>query len=71
MLNALLISFGIRPSSFAVLGMAGGVLATVIIGGVTLYTTHVLWQYCMKYPLTRDVCDVAFKCVPLPSLTIE
>lgn len=46
--------------------MAGGVIATLIIGAVTLYTTHVLWQYCMKYPLTRDVCDVAFKCVLTP-----
>ncbi len=36
------------PSSFQVLGMAGGMIATVLIGLSTLYTSHVLWRYCMQ-----------------------
>ncbi|ORY80240.1 transmembrane amino acid transporter protein-domain-containing protein [Leucosporidium creatinivorum] len=48
------------PSSFLVLGMAGGVLATLIIGASTYYTSHVLWRYCMKHPEVRDICDAAF-----------
>ena len=32
-----------------VLGMAGGVIATLIIGLATLYTSHVLWRFCMLY----------------------
>ena len=51
------------PSSYAILGMAGGLIATVIIGLVTLYTSRVLWIYCMRFPYTRDICDVASKSV--------
>jgi amino acid permease len=39
--------------------MAGGTIATLLIGAATLWTSHVLWRYCMKYPAIRDICDVA------------
>ncbi|KAL7411848.1 transmembrane amino acid transporter protein-domain-containing protein [Mrakia frigida] len=48
------------PYSFQVLGMAGGVIATLLIGLVTLYTSHVLWRFCMAYPQCRDIADVAY-----------
>ncbi|KAK4050375.1 hypothetical protein OIV83_003444 [Microbotryomycetes sp. JL201] len=48
------------PSAFAVLGMAGGVIATLVIGVSTYYTSHVLWRFCMAHPEVRDICDAAF-----------
>ncbi|KAK4052227.1 hypothetical protein OIO90_004449 [Microbotryomycetes sp. JL221] len=48
------------PSAFAVLGMAGGVLATLIIGATTYWTSHVLWRFCLAHPEVRDICDAAY-----------
>lgn len=48
------------PYSFQILGMAGGVISTVIIGLSVLYTSHVLWRFCMQYPEIRDICDAAY-----------
>ncbi|KAF9510104.1 hypothetical protein BS47DRAFT_1348402, partial [Hydnum rufescens UP504] len=39
---------------------ADGAITTVIIGLITLYTSRVLWVYCMRFSYTRDICDVAF-----------
>jgi hypothetical protein len=36
------------PYSFQILGMAGGMIATLLIGLSTLYTSHVLWRYCLQ-----------------------
>jgi len=52
------------PSSYSVLGMAGGVIATVIIGLVVLYTSHVLWRFCMKHPDSTDICDLSARLFP-------
>lgn len=48
------------PYSFQILGMAGGVISTFIIGLSVLYTSHVLWRYCMRHPEIRDICDAAY-----------
>jgi hypothetical protein len=48
------------PYSFQVLGMAGGMITTILIGLSTLYTSHVLWRYCMQNRRIRDIADVAF-----------
>ncbi len=48
------------PYSFQVLGMAGGMLATLLIGLSTLYTSHVLWRYCMQNRRIRDIADAAY-----------
>jgi len=52
------------PSSFSVLGMAGGVIATVLIGLTVLYTSHVLWRYCMANPGSTDICDLGSRLFP-------
>ncbi|KDN52260.1 hypothetical protein K437DRAFT_221056 [Tilletiaria anomala UBC 951] len=46
------------PSSFAVLGMAGGILTVLGIGLVTLYTSLTLWQYCLKYPEQLNIAEI-------------
>jgi hypothetical protein len=49
-------------SSFAVLGMAGGLIATVLLGLINLWTSHILWRYCMANPHLVDStytrCDI-------------
>ncbi len=46
------------PYSFSVLGMAGGILTTLVITIFVLYTSMVLWQFCLRHPEVRDVCDI-------------
>lgn len=46
------------PSAFATLGMAGGILCTVIIGVVNLYTSLKLWEYCMRHPNLINIADI-------------
>jgi len=52
------------PSSYAVLGMAGGVIATILIGLSVLYTSHVLWRYCLRHPESTDICDLGSRLFP-------
>ncbi|KAJ9119931.1 hypothetical protein QFC24_005414 [Naganishia onofrii] len=48
------------PYSFQILGMAGGMITTVIIGLSVLYTSHVLWRFCLVHPEVRDIADAAY-----------
>ncbi|GAB5590318.1 hypothetical protein Unana1_05218 [Umbelopsis nana] len=49
------------PSSFMALGYVGGIIATLGIGIVTLYTSLTLWKFQMKHPECRDICDIGYK----------
>lgn len=49
------------PASFLALGMVGGIIATLGIGVVTLYTSMTLWKFQMKHPECRDICDIGYK----------
>ncbi|BGP12279.1 hypothetical protein JCM10213v2_000192 [Rhodosporidiobolus nylandii] len=42
-----------------VLGYAGAVLTTVIIGSSTFYSSHILWRFCAAHPEVRDIADAA------------
>lgn len=46
------------PSAFAVLGMAGGILCTIGIGLMNLYTSLKLHAYCMKHPQLLHIADI-------------
>ncbi|EPQ53016.1 neutral amino acid permease [Gloeophyllum trabeum ATCC 11539] len=46
------------PWSFSVLGMVPGVIVTVAVAISVLYTSLVLWRFCLKHPEVRDVCDI-------------
>lgn len=48
------------PWAFSYLGFVGGVLITLFIGLITLYTSYILWQYCMIHPEVRDICDIGY-----------
>lgn len=44
--------------------MAGGVLTTVVVGLCVLYTSHVLWRYCLAHPESTDICDLSSRLFP-------
>ena len=43
--------------------MAGGVIATVLMGLAVLYTSHVLWRFCMAHPESTDIIDLSSRLV--------
>jgi hypothetical protein len=48
------------PWSFAILGLAGGLITCLIVGFTTIYSVHILWRFCMVHREVRDLCDLAY-----------
>lgn len=46
------------PASYATLGLFPGLLLTVVVAGLVLYTSLTLWRFCLRHPNIRDVCDI-------------
>ncbi|KAI1432343.1 amino acid transporter [Xylaria sp. CBS 124048] len=46
------------PWSYSVLGLVPGLILTVVQALLVLYTSLVLWQFCLRHPEVRDVCDI-------------
>ncbi|KAH7886490.1 transmembrane amino acid transporter protein-domain-containing protein [Phlebopus sp. FC_14] len=46
------------PWSYSVLGLLPGIILTVSVAAIVLYTSLILWSFCLKHPQIRDVCDV-------------
>ncbi|PWN41759.1 hypothetical protein IE81DRAFT_324256 [Ceraceosorus guamensis] len=46
------------PWAFRYLGMAGGILSTLGLGIIALYTSMTLWRYCMKNPHLLHIADI-------------
>ncbi|KAF2471998.1 amino acid transporter [Lindgomyces ingoldianus] len=46
------------PYSYSVLGLVPGLILTVVVAGLVLYTSLVVWEFCLRHPELRDVCDV-------------
>ncbi|KAH7362771.1 amino-acid permease [Plectosphaerella cucumerina] len=46
------------PWAYSVLGLIPGLILTVFIAGTVLYTSLVLWQFCLRHPEVRDICDI-------------
>ncbi|KAI5780534.1 transmembrane amino acid transporter protein-domain-containing protein [Geopyxis carbonaria] len=49
------------PWSYSVLGLVPGLILTVAVAGSVLYTSLVLWRYCLRHPEVKDVCDIGQK----------
>uniref|UniRef100_V5E481 Amino acid transporter transmembrane domain-containing protein n=1 Tax=Kalmanozyma brasiliensis (strain GHG001) TaxID=1365824 RepID=V5E481_KALBG len=49
------------PWAFSYLGMAGGLLATLGVGLAALYTSLILWRYCLKHPHILNICDIGYQ----------
>ncbi|KAI5462093.1 transmembrane amino acid transporter protein [Mariannaea sp. PMI_226] len=46
------------PWSYSVLGLVPGLILTVFVAATVLYTSLVLWKFCLRHPEVRDVCDL-------------
>ncbi|KAJ4263059.1 hypothetical protein NW762_006672 [Fusarium torreyae] len=46
------------PWSYSLLGLVPGLILTAVIAGLVLYTSLVLWEFCLRHPEVRDVCDI-------------
>jgi len=46
------------PYSYANLGLIGGLILTVVIAGIVLYTSLIVWEFCLRHPEVKDVCDI-------------
>ncbi|WPG99215.1 Hypothetical protein R9X50_00202600 [Acrodontium crateriforme] len=46
------------PYSYSVLGLIPGLILTVVIAGLVLYTSLTVWEFCLRHPEVKDVCDI-------------
>ncbi|KAG0649571.1 N amino acid transport system [Hyphodiscus hymeniophilus] len=46
------------PYSYSVLGLVPGLILTVVVALIVLYTSLVVWEFCLRHPEVRDVCDI-------------
>ncbi|RAK97060.1 putative neutral amino acid permease [Aspergillus ibericus CBS 121593] len=46
------------PWSYSVLGLVPGLILTVLMALIVLYTSLVIWKFCLRHPHVRDVCDI-------------
>ncbi|KAI9050732.1 hypothetical protein LZ554_004852 [Drepanopeziza brunnea f. sp. 'monogermtubi'] len=46
------------PSSYSILGLVPGLILTVAVAAVVLYTSMTVWRFCLRHPEVRDVCDI-------------
>ncbi|KAH6976684.1 transmembrane amino acid transporter protein-domain-containing protein [Ilyonectria destructans] len=46
------------PWSYSVLGLVPGLILTVVVAAMVLYTSLVLWKFCLRHPEVRDACDI-------------
>ncbi|KAL7949392.1 transmembrane amino acid transporter domain-containing protein [Trichoderma barbatum] len=46
------------PWSYSVLGLVPGLILTAVVAALVLYTSLVLWEFCLRHPEVRDVCDI-------------
>lgn len=46
------------PWSYSLLGLVPGLILTAVVALLVLYTSLNLWDFCLRHPEVRDVCDV-------------
>lgn len=46
------------PYSYSILGLVPGIILTIVVAGLVLYTSIIVWQFCLRHPDVRDVCDI-------------
>ncbi|KAF1968379.1 hypothetical protein BU23DRAFT_480457 [Bimuria novae-zelandiae CBS 107.79] len=46
------------PWSYSILGLVPGLILTVVVAAMVLYTSLICWEFCMRHPEIRDVCDL-------------
>ena len=48
------------PWSFSYLWLLGGCLVTIIVQIFVIYTSYILWKFCLQNPSIKHVCDIGF-----------
>ncbi|RVX74230.1 hypothetical protein B0A52_02062 [Exophiala mesophila] len=46
------------PYSYSILGLVPGIILTVVQAAFVLYTSLIVWEFCLRHPEVRDVCDI-------------
>ncbi|TKA81439.1 hypothetical protein B0A49_00282 [Cryomyces minteri] len=46
------------PYSYSVLGLVPGLILTVVVAALVLYTSYTVWEFCLRHPEVKDVCDI-------------
>ncbi|KAG9249421.1 transmembrane amino acid transporter protein-domain-containing protein [Emericellopsis atlantica] len=46
------------PWSYSYLGLVPGLILTVVVALLVLYTSLTLWEFCLRHPEVRDICDI-------------
>ncbi|PGG99904.1 hypothetical protein AJ79_08386 [Helicocarpus griseus UAMH5409] len=46
------------PHSYSVLGLVPGLVLTILVAAAVLYTSLIIWYFCLRHPEVRDVCDI-------------
>jgi hypothetical protein len=46
------------PYSYSILGLVPGLILTAVMAGFVLYTSLIVWEFCLRHPEVRDVCDI-------------
>jgi hypothetical protein len=46
------------PWSYSLLGLVPGLILTAVCAAIVLYTSLIVWEFCLRHPEVRDVCDV-------------
>ncbi|KAJ5091807.1 hypothetical protein NUU61_006677 [Penicillium alfredii] len=46
------------PWSYSILGLVPGLILTVVVAAIVLYTSLTIWRFCLRHPEVRDVCDI-------------
>ncbi|BFZ54997.1 hypothetical protein PYCC9005_002035 [Savitreella phatthalungensis] len=46
------------PWSFSYLGIVGGILVTLVTQAIVVYTSMILWRFCMQNPGIKHICDI-------------
>ncbi|KAI6922760.1 putative amino acid transporter, partial [Hortaea werneckii] len=46
------------PYSYSILGLVPGIILTFVVAGLVLYTSLIVWEFCLRHPEVKDVCDI-------------
>lgn len=46
------------PWSYRYLGLIPGLILTIVVAALVLYTSLIMWKFCLRHPEVRDVCDL-------------
>lgn len=44
--------------SYSILGLVPGLILTVVVAALVLYTSLILWEFCLRHPEVKDVYDL-------------